>query len=69
MSDQHDSHETVVVKEGGGSGMTAIVAILVIVLLAAGAWYFLLGPGANTDSTPTDVDVNIEMPSVAPVAS
>lgn len=65
-----DHRETVVVKEGG-SGATAIVAILVIVLLVAGAWWFLLGPGAQggTDTAPNDINVNIELPSVAPAAS
>ena len=69
MSDQHTSRETVVVKDGGGSGMTAIVAIIVILLVVAGAWYLLLGPGADSGTAPNDINVNVELPSVAPAAS
>jgi hypothetical protein len=66
MSDQRD---TVVVKEGGSSA-GLILGIIAIVLVLAGAWYFLMGPGAGaaTDSN-NDVNVNIELPSIAPEAS
>jgi FlaG/FlaF family flagellin (archaellin) len=65
MSDQHD---TVVVKDGGSSTGVILGIIALVVILAAG-WYFLIGPGAGTTDAPTDVDVNVELPSVAPDAS
>ncbi len=61
-------HDTVVVKDGGSSTGAIMIAIALIVVLAAG-WYFLLGPGADSTSTPNDVNVNVELPSVAPDAS
>ena len=63
MSEHRD---TVIVKEGGSSSGLLLGIIAIIIVLAAG-WYFLMGPGAST--TGTDVNVNIEMPSVAPAAS
>jgi hypothetical protein len=65
MSDQHD---TVVVKESGSSTGVILGIIALIIVLAAG-WYFLIGPGAGTTSAPNDVNVNVELPSVAPDAS
>jgi len=63
-----ESHDTVVVKEGGSStGIVLGIIALIIVVLAG--WYFLMGPGAGTTSAPTDVNVNVELPSVAPDAS
>jgi hypothetical protein len=66
MSDHRD---TVVVKDGGSSA-GAILGILAIIIVLAGAWYFLMGPGAGatTDGT-NDINVNVELPSVAPDAS
>ena len=55
MSDQHD---TVVVKEGGSS-TGVIVGIIALILVL----------GAGSTSQPTDVNVNVELPSVAPDAS
>jgi len=63
-----DTHDTVVVKEGGSSTGLILGVIALAIVLAAG-WYFLMGPGAGTTSTPTDVNVNVELPSVAPDAS
>lgn len=65
MSDHRD---TVVVKDGGSS-TGAILAVLAIVIVLAGAWYFLMGPGAGATDGTNDVNVNIELPSVAPEAS
>jgi hypothetical protein len=65
MSDQHD---TVVVKESGSSTGVILGIIALIIVLAAG-WYFLIGPGAGSTSAPNDVNVNVELPSVAPDAS
>ena len=65
MSDHHD---TVVVKEGGSS-MGLVLGIIALVIVLAAGWYFLLGPGAGTTDSPTDVNVNVELPSIAPDAS
>jgi hypothetical protein len=43
-----------------------LLAILAVVLVLAGAWFFLLGPGANSTTTPNEIN---ELPSVAPAAS
>ena len=67
MSDQHD-HDTVVVSDGGSS-TGLILGIIAVIIVLAGAWYFLMGPGANTTSAPTDVNVDVTLPSVAPAAS
>ena len=68
MSEHHD-RDTVVVREGGSS-MGMIFGIIAIIIVLAGAWYFLVGPGANTSSTgPNEINVNVQLPSVAPAAS
>lgn len=63
-----DNHDTVVVKDGGSSTGLILGIIALVIILAAG-WYFLIGPGAGTTDDPTDVNVNVELPSVAPDAS
>ncbi len=65
MSEHRD---TVIVKEGGSSSGLLLGIIAIIIVLAAG-WYFLMGPGAGTNDSTNDVNVNIELPSVAPAAS
>ena len=66
MTDHHD-RDTVVVKDGGSSsGM--ILGIIAILIVLAGAWYFLMGPGAGT-ANPSDINVDVNLPSVAPAAS
>ena len=65
MSDHRD---TVVVKDGNSSSGVILGVIVLIIVLAAG-WYFLMGPGAGTTEGPTDVNVNVELPSVAPEGS
>ena len=67
MSDQHD-HDTVVVSDRGSS-TGLILGVIAVIIVLAGAWYFLMGPGANTSSAPTDVNVEVTLPSVAPAAS
>lgn len=62
-----ERRDTVIVKEGGSSTGMLLGIIAIVIVLAAG-WYFLMGPGAGT-TAPTDVNVNIELPSVAPAAS
>jgi hypothetical protein len=64
MSDR----DTVVVNDGG-SGMGVILGVIAVILVLAGLWYFLIGPGAGSTSTPSDVDVNVTLPSLAPEAS
>ena len=65
MSDQHD---TIVVKDGGSSA-GVLIALVALVIVLAGAWYFLAGPGAWTTAAPNDINVNVELPSVAPASS
>ncbi len=71
MSDLHDhdhDRDTVVVRDGGSSsGM--ILGIIAVIIVLAGAWYFLMGPGANPSSNPGNVNVDVNLPSLAPAAS
>ena len=67
MSDMHD-RDTVVVSDGGSS-TGLILGIIAVIIVLAGAWYFLMGPGAGTTTTPTDVNVDVTLPSVAPASS
>ena len=68
MTDPHHDRDTVVVRDGGSStGM--ILGIIAVIIVLAGAWYFLIGPGANTSSTPTNIDVNVTLPSAATESS
>jgi hypothetical protein len=68
----HD-HDTVVVKDNGGSGIGAILGVLVVLALIIGFWYFAFGPGQGTFGGTTengnDINVNVELPSAAPAAS
>jgi hypothetical protein len=68
MSDQHHDSDTVVVRDGGSS-TGLILGIIAVIIVLAGAWYFLVGPGANTSSTPTDINVDVTLPSAAPQSS
>jgi hypothetical protein len=65
MSDRRD---TVVVKDGG-SGTGMLLGILAIIVVLAVGWYLVMGPGANSSAQPNDINVNVELPSVAPAAS
>ena len=60
--------ETVVVKDGGSS-TGAILGIIAIIIVLALGWYFLMGPGAGSRTQPNDINVNVELPSVAPQSS
>ena len=60
--------DTVVVKDGGSSTGVILGIIAIIIVLALG-WYFLMGPGVGSTSQPNDVNVNVELPSVAPQSS
>lgn len=68
MTDHRDyDRDTVVVKDGDSStGM--ILGIIAILIVLAGAWYFLMGPGAGTTS-PSDVNIDVNLPSLAPAPS
>ncbi len=68
MTDQHSDHDTVVVKDGGSSS-GLILGIIAVIIVLAGAWYFLMGPGASKSSSPSDINVNVTLPSAAPAAS
>ncbi len=66
MSDPHYDRDTVVVRDGGSS-TGLILGIIAVIIVLAGAWYFLMGPGAT--STPNNVNVDVNLPSLAPAAS
>jgi len=68
MSDEHNDHDTVVVSDSGSS-TGLILGVIAVIIVLAGAWYFLMGPGAGTSTTPTDVNVDVTLPSVAPESS
>jgi hypothetical protein len=72
MSNDSNPNRDVVVVERGGSGLGAILGIIVIAILAVGIWYFAFGPGQGAIGGGTsnpDINVNVELPSVAPAAS
>jgi hypothetical protein len=68
MSEHRDHDRDTVVVRDGNSSTGMILGIIAILIVLAGAWYFLMGPGAGS-TTPTDVNVNVELPSAAPAAS
>jgi hypothetical protein len=68
MSDPHYDRDTVVVGDGGSS-TGLILGIIAVIIVLAGAWYFLMGPGAGTTSTSQDTNVNVTLPSEAPAPS
>jgi hypothetical protein len=59
--------DTVVVKDGGSS-IGTILGIIAIILVLAGLWYFLLGPGANSQSG-SNINIDVNLPSLAPAPS
>ena len=67
MSEPRD-RDTVVVRDGGSS-TGLILGIIAVIIVLAGAWYFLMGPGASNSSSPNDINVNVTLPSAAPAAS
>jgi hypothetical protein len=67
MSDPHYDRDTVVVTDRGSS-TGLILGIIAVIIVLAGAWYFLMGPGAGTTSTSNDTNINVTLPS-APAAS
>jgi hypothetical protein len=69
MSDMHHDRDTVVVSDSG-SNTGLILGIIAVIIVLAGAWYFLMGPGAGTTTTnPNDINVDVTLPSAAPEAS
>lgn len=68
MTDPHYDRETVVVKDGGSSS-GLILGIIAVIIVLAGAWYFLMGPGASSTSNPSNVNVDVNLPTLAPAAS
>jgi len=67
----HD-HDHDVVVDNRGSGVGAILGGSVILALIVGIWYFAFGPGQGTfdnSGTGTDINVDVNAPSVAPAGS
>ena len=63
MSDPNN----VIVKDGG-SNTGVILGIIAIIIVLALGWYFLMGPGAGTRQ-PSDINVDVNVPSAAPAGS
>lgn len=61
-----DQRDTVVVKDGGSSS-GIILGIIVLIVVLAVAWYLLIGPGAG--AAPSQIDVNVSLPSLVPAGS
>ena len=59
---------TVVVKDGGGSGAGMILGVIAIIAIVAAIWFFALGPGANNKSSTDNggTTINVEVPAIAP---
>lgn len=59
---------TVVVKDGGGSGAGMILGVIAIIAIVAAIWFFALGPGAGSKSSTNDggTTINVEVPTIAP---
>jgi hypothetical protein len=59
---------TVVVKDGGGSGAGMILGVIAIIAIVAAIWFFALGPGAGSNSNTDNggTTINVEVPTVAP---
>jgi hypothetical protein len=72
MTHDHD-HDVIVENRGSSTGV--ILGVIVIVALIAGIWFFAFGPGQGTfggssaGNGSTDINVNVELPSVEPAAS
>lgn len=62
MSDRRD---TVVVSDGGSSAGIILGAIVLVLLLVIG-WYLFLGPGAGQETTQPGLDVDVNIPTLAP---
>ncbi|TAL11070.1 MAG: hypothetical protein EPO00_03905 [Chloroflexota bacterium] len=62
-----DHRDTVVVSDGG-SGAGAVLGVIVLVLMLAIGWYLFLGPGAGQSSKPGDINVDVNLPTLAPTA-
>ena len=68
MTHEHNDRDTVVVRDSD-SGMGLILGVIAIIVLVAAVWFFLMGPGAGTQSG-EDTNVDVNLPSVeVPAAS
>ncbi len=69
MARNDEDHDVVVVDRGGNGG-AVLLAVVVLVILVIAVWFFALGPGQGTfTGSDGGVDINVELPSVAPGAS
>ena len=58
--------ETVVVTDGGGGNSSSgvILGIVVIILVLVGIWFFLLGGPNGNSKGGTDVNIDVNLPSI-----
>ena len=73
MSTSENGGPDVVVVDRSGGGMGVILGVIVLGMLIVGSSFFAFGPGQgafdNSNSKPNDINVNVELPSVAPEGS
>ena len=62
-----EPHDTVVVTGGGGSSAGGIlIGLIVLIVVLVVAWYMFIGPGAARNDHPTDVNVQVQLPTAVP---
>ena len=65
-----ERNNTVVVKDGGGSGAGMILGVIAVIAIVAAIWFFALGPGAGSKSdTNGGTTINVEVPTGVPYPS
>jgi hypothetical protein len=72
MTHDHEHRDVIVENRGGGLG--TILGVIVILALLVGIWYFAFGPGQGTfqgatEGGGTDINVDVNLPSVEPAGS
>ncbi|MEO8438514.1 MAG: hypothetical protein ABI562_08625 [Chloroflexota bacterium] len=61
-----DRNNTVVVKDGGGSGAGMILGIIAVIAIVVAIWFFAIGPGSNSKPATNggDTNINVTLPSI-----
>ena len=61
-----EPRDTVVVTGNGGSTGAILLGLIVLIVVLIGAWYLFMGPGAARNDNPTDVNVQVQLPTPMP---